>query len=71
MKKDLQKKYNEWRKEVEEENKWQQKHGGSHPIYTPWDCGEGSAREGFSNYAELDKEISFEEMLELEKNYEA
>lgn len=31
-----------------------------------WDCGEGIAREDFSNYAGLEKEITFEEMLALE-----
>ena len=69
MKKDLQRIYNEWRKEIEEENKWQQEHGGSNPIYSSTDCGEESVREDFSNYAGLEKEISFEEMLELENNY--
>lgn len=31
-----------------------------------WDCGESIAREDFSNYAGLEKEITFEEMLALE-----
>jgi len=35
------------------------------------DCGEQSVREDFSNYADLDEEISFEKMLELEEGYEA
>lgn len=67
--KNLQKVYNEWRKEIEKENKWQQEHGGSNPVYGSTDCGEESVREDFSNYARLEKEISFEEMLELENNY--
>lgn len=33
------------------------------------DCGESSVREDFSNYAGLEEEITFEEMLELEKRY--
>ena len=33
------------------------------------DCGEQAVREDFSNYAELDEVISFEEMFELEKEY--
>ncbi len=35
-----------------------------------WDCGEGSAREDFSNYAGLEEEIEFDKMFELEKRYE-
>lgn len=34
------------------------------------DCGEASVREDFSNYAGLEEEITFEQMLELEKRYE-
>ena len=33
------------------------------------DCGDKAVREDFSNYAELQEIISFEEMLELEKEY--
>lgn len=69
MKKDLQRIYNEWRKEIEEENKWQQEHGGSNSVYSSTDCGEESVREDFSNYAGLDEEISFEDMLKLEENF--
>ena len=36
---------------------------------TSVDCGETSVREDFSNYAELQETISFEDMLELEKEY--
>ena len=32
-------------------------------------CGEKSVREDFTAYAELEKEITFEEMLELERAY--
>lgn len=35
-----------------------------------WDCGELSARKDFTNYAELENVISFEEMLKLQKRYE-
>lgn len=35
------------------------------------DCGYASVRRDFSDYADLDKEISFEAMLELERHYEA
>lgn len=66
----LQKKYNEWRKEAEDYNKKEKKLGGSIPVYWTWDAGEQSAREDFTEYAEeLEKEITFEEMQELEKNY--
>lgn len=58
----LQEKYNEWRRTGEEQVK-------DTDLEFTWDCGEGSAREDFSNYAELTEEISFEEMLELENNY--
>lgn len=37
---------------------------------TSIDCGESGVREDFSGYAELQEIISFEEMLELEKEYE-
>lgn len=62
--------YCKWRKEIEEENEWQEEHGGSMPVYGSVDCGEASVREDFSNYTGLEKELSFEEMLELEKQWE-
>lgn len=34
------------------------------------DCGDKAAREDFSNFAQLENEISFEEMFELEKEYD-
>ena len=37
---------------------------------TSVDCGEASVREDFSGYAELGRVISFEEMEQLEKEYE-
>ena len=37
---------------------------------TSVDCGENRVREDFSGYAELGRVISFEEMRELEKEYE-
>ena len=55
--KDLEKIYKEWRKLNEE-------------LGASSDCGEQVVREDFSNYAELEDEISFEEMLELERNFE-
>lgn len=33
------------------------------------DCGDINNRKDFSNFANLDEEISFDEMLELERNY--
>lgn len=33
------------------------------------DCGDINNRQDFSNFANLDEEISFDEMLELERNY--
>jgi hypothetical protein len=33
------------------------------------DCGEKAVREDFTDYAELDEEITFEEMFELEETY--
>lgn len=33
------------------------------------DCGDKTVREDFSNYAELPETISFEEMEQLEKEY--
>ncbi len=37
---------------------------------TSVDCGESGVREDFSGYAGLTKTISFEQMWELEKEYE-
>lgn len=62
--------YKEWRKTIEDENKWQEKHGGSLPVYGSVDCGEQAVREDFSNYAQLGNEMSFDEMLKLEQRYE-
>lgn len=53
----LEKIYKEWR-ELNEE------------LGASSDCGLQVVREDFSNYAELEEEISFEEMLELERNFE-
>lgn len=58
MKRDLTKVYAEWRKA-----------GEDCEVSFTWDCGEKSAREDFSNYAELEEEITFEEMMDLESNY--
>ena len=58
----LQDLYNVWRKEGIEAAE------GTDIPFT-WDCGEVTARLDFSNFAELDKVISFEEMLELENNF--
>jgi hypothetical protein len=59
----MQNKYAEWRKVSEE--MLADGYAGS------LDCGEKKVREDFSAYAELPKEISFEEMFRLEKEYEA
>lgn len=62
--------YKDWRKSIEDENEWQEEHGGSHPIYGSVDCRKEYVREDFSNYAGLPEEINFEEMLVMEKRYE-
>lgn len=63
--------YCEWRRQIEEHNEWEEENGGSHPVYGIIDCGgETTAREDFSNYAGLIEEITFEDMLELERRYE-
>ncbi len=54
--KELERVYAEWRVLTEDL-------GGS------VDCGEARVREDFTEYAELDEEISFEDMLVLENNY--
>lgn len=59
--KELKKLYAEWRKISEE----MLEDGFKGSL----DCGDAAVREDFSNYAELQKTISFEEMLELEKEY--
>lgn len=59
--KELKKVYAEWRKISEE----MLEDGFKGSL----DCGDKAVREDFSNYAELQKTISFEEMLELEKEY--
>ena len=55
--------YKEWRKVSEE--MLEDGMGGS------VDCGEVSVRKDFSDYAGLENEITFEEMLELEERYES
>lgn len=70
MNKDLMELYKEWRTIIEEHNKAEMEIGGSIPILGSWDCGEGYVREDFSDFAKLDKEITFEEMLELEREFE-
>lgn len=59
--KELKKVYAEWRQLME----------GFMEDYpkTSVECGEASVREDFSGYAELGRIISFEEMFELEKEY--
>lgn len=59
--KELKKLYAEWRKVSEE----MLEEGFKGSI----DCGDKAVREDFSNYAELSETISFEDMLELEKEY--
>ena len=60
--KNLKELYKEWRKLTE----------GLMEDYpgTSVDCGERTVREDFSGYAGLKETISFEEMWELEKEYE-
>jgi hypothetical protein len=57
----IQEKYNEWREICQDLI--------DDGLNCSIDCGEGSVREDFSSFAELEKEITFEEMFELEKNY--
>lgn len=59
--KELKKVYAEWRKVSEE----MLEEGFKGSI----DCGDKAVREDFSSYAELQEIISFEEMLELEEEY--
>lgn len=59
--KNLKEVYKEWRKASQE----MLEDGFKGSV----DCGEASVREDFSNYAELQKTISFEEMEALEKEY--
>lgn len=59
--KNLKEMYAEWRKVSEE----MLEDGFKGSV----DCGDKAVREDFSNYAELGRVISFEEMLELEKEY--
>lgn len=61
MTKKLMEVYREWRKVSEE----MLEDGFKGSV----DCGDKAVREDFSNYAELESVISFEEMLELEKEY--
>lgn len=54
----MDKKYEEWRKIQDE-------------LDAETDCGEKSVREDFTRWADLKYEISFEDMLKLESEYEA
>lgn len=58
----MEKTYKEWRETLQE--LLDEGNPGSS------DCGEAQVRKDFSDYAGLDHEITFEEMLELEENYE-
>ncbi len=62
VKMELMVKYVEWRKISEE----MLEDGFSGSL----DCGEQIVREDFSNFAKLEQEITFEEMLKLENEYE-
>lgn len=66
----LKKLYAEWRRRAEEHNAWEEEHGGSNPVYWDTDCGKSAVREDFSNFANLEETIAFEDMLELERDYE-
>lgn len=59
--KDLKKLYAEWREVTEELIK----EGNAGSV----DCGIPAVREDFTAYADLNEEIKFEEMLDLEKEY--
>ena len=65
----LKKMYAEWRRQAEKHNKEDEELGGSVPLYWDTDCGEESVREDFSTFAGLDEEISFDDMLALERDY--
>lgn len=62
MKKNLSETYRNWR--LASEEMLEDGYTGS------LDCGEQKVREDFSRFAELKTEITFEQMLELEKEYE-
>ena len=62
MKKDLYELYKEWRKAGEDAIE------GTDICFT-FDCGEASARDDFADYCDME-EMSFEEMLKLERKYE-
>ncbi len=62
MKKNLSELYREWR--LASEEMLEDGYTGS------LDCGEQKVREDFSRFAELETEITFEQMFELEKEYE-
>lgn len=59
---EMMKNYREWRKTTEE--LISDGMGGS------VDCGESSVREDFTAWCDLEEEITFEEMLKLERAYE-
>ncbi|GAV16096.1 hypothetical protein [Paenibacillus sp. NAIST15-1] len=63
MNEDLKAKYSEWRRISEE----MLSDGYAGSI----DCGESVVREDFSNFAGLDEQISFDDMLALEQDYES
>lgn len=62
---DLYIEYTQWRNQMEEflKDGTIEQNGGT------IDCGEKKAREDFTTWANLDEEIGYEEMLELEKKY--
>lgn len=70
----LEKLYKEWREFIEEHNAQELESNASLPVYGSYDCGKASVREDFNNYVKnelgLKNEITFEKMLQLEKNYE-
>lgn len=48
--------------------KWRQAGEDSELTFT-FDCGEAASREDFSNFADLEETICFEDMLTLENNH--
>ena len=65
----LKRMYREWRRQADIHNQDEDKNGGTLPVYWIIDCAEECVREDFSNFANLDEEISFEDMRILEQEY--
>lgn len=66
----LQPVYNQWRKEIEDNNQLETEQYEDRASYTSYDCGEASVREAFTDEADLEMQITFNEMQKLEENYD-